>query len=164
MVSFWYTKLKPNILSMAKYQYLGKDFKSRWRYYMSLQNEIDWLVLSLNPQDRVRHKYLTQQSFTLGPKTATTSSLFESPAFNGIQPLGQKFHVLNTSLLSSHLMKSLFSKANFNLPNNKSLSSRLASRLSLRSCRSISALIRFCSFCSSDRQHAILNKKMGLTL
>ena len=43
----------------------------------------------------------------------------------------------------------------WNLPNNRSLSSFLASLLSLRSWRSISALIRFCSFCSSLRQHAI---------
>ena len=41
------------------------------------------------------------------------------------------------------------------LPNNRSFSSFLASLLSFRSCLSISALIRFCSFCSSLRQHAI---------
>ena len=43
----------------------------------------------------------------------------------------------------------------FDLPNNKSLSSLRASRLSLRNCRSISAFIRFCSCCSSDKQQAI---------
>lgn len=41
------------------------------------------------------------------------------------------------------------------LPRRRSLSSRRASRLSLRNCRSISALMRFCSFCSSDKQHAM---------
>ena len=41
------------------------------------------------------------------------------------------------------------------LPSSSSLSSRLASLLSFLSCRSISALIRFCSCCSSERQHAI---------
>ena len=75
----------------------------------------------------------------------------------------QDFHVLTLNHFTIHLMQSLFSKANSDLPNSRSLSSRLASRLSLRSCRSISALIRFCSFCSSDRQHAILDTKMGLT-
>ena len=44
----------------------------------------------------------------------------------------------------------------FVLPNRSNLSSFLASRLSLRSCRSISALIRFCSFCSSLRQQAMV--------
>ena len=43
-----------------------------------------------------------------------------------------------------------------NLPSNKSLSSLRASRLSFLNCRSISALIRFCSCCSSDKQQAIL--------
>jgi len=43
-----------------------------------------------------------------------------------------------------------------NLPSRRSLSSRRASRLSLRSCRSISWFILFCSFASSLRQHAIL--------
>ena len=43
----------------------------------------------------------------------------------------------------------------FFLPSSSSLSSRLASLLSFLSCRSISALIRFCSCCSSERQHAI---------
>lgn len=42
------------------------------------------------------------------------------------------------------------------LPSNKSLSSRRASLLSRRSCRSISWLIRFCSLASSERQHSIL--------
>lgn len=42
-----------------------------------------------------------------------------------------------------------------NLPNNKSFNSLLASLLSFRSCFSISVLIRFCSFASSLRQHAI---------
>ena len=41
------------------------------------------------------------------------------------------------------------------LPSSSSLSSRLASLLSFLSWRSISALIRFCSCCSSERQHAI---------
>lgn len=41
-------------------------------------------------------------------------------------------------------------------PSNRSLSSRLASRLSLLSWRSISWLIRFCSLASSDRQHAMI--------
>ena len=41
------------------------------------------------------------------------------------------------------------------LPSSSSLSSLLASLLSFLSCRSISALIRFCSCCSSERQHAI---------
>lgn len=41
------------------------------------------------------------------------------------------------------------------LPSNRSLSSRRASLLSRRSCRSISWLMRFCSLASSDRQHAI---------
>ena len=41
------------------------------------------------------------------------------------------------------------------IPSKRSLSSRLASRLSFLSWRSISALMRFCSFCSSDKQHAI---------
>ena len=41
------------------------------------------------------------------------------------------------------------------LPSSSSLSSRLASLLSFLSCRSISALMRFCSCCSSERQHAI---------
>jgi hypothetical protein len=40
-------------------------------------------------------------------------------------------------------------------PSNRSLSSRRASLLSRRSCRSISWLMRFCSLASSDRQHAI---------
>lgn len=43
------------------------------------------------------------------------------------------------------------------LPSSNSLSSLLASRLSFRSCRSISALIRFCSCCSSLRQHAMVD-------
>lgn len=43
-----------------------------------------------------------------------------------------------------------------NSPSSRSLSSRLASRLSLLSCRSISWLIRFCSLASSDRQHAMI--------
>ena len=47
------------------------------------------------------------------------------------------------------------------LPSNNSLSSRLASRLSFRNCRSISALIRFCSFCSSDRQQAMVTVGLG---
>lgn len=42
-----------------------------------------------------------------------------------------------------------------NLPSNSNLSSLRASRLSLRSCRSISWLIRFCSFASSDIQHVM---------
>ena len=42
------------------------------------------------------------------------------------------------------------------VPSSSSFSSRLASRLSFLSCLSISALILFCSFCSSERQHAIL--------
>lgn len=41
-------------------------------------------------------------------------------------------------------------------PSNSSLSSRLASLLSRRSCRSISWLMRFCSFASSDKQHSML--------
>lgn len=48
------------------------------------------------------------------------------------------------------------------LPRRSNLSSLLASRLSFLSCRSISAFIRFCSFCSSDRQHAILSAKVSL--
>lgn len=43
------------------------------------------------------------------------------------------------------------------LPRRRSLSSRLASRLSLRNCRSISWLILFCSLASSDRQHAMIH-------
>ena len=43
------------------------------------------------------------------------------------------------------------------LPSKSSLSSRLASLLSFLNCLSISALILFCSFCSSLRQHAILS-------
>lgn len=42
------------------------------------------------------------------------------------------------------------------LPSRRSLSSLLASRLSLLSCRSISWLILFCSFASSERQHAMI--------
>lgn len=42
-----------------------------------------------------------------------------------------------------------------NLPNSRSFSSLLASRLSLLSCRSISWFIRFCSFSSSGIQQAI---------
>lgn len=45
------------------------------------------------------------------------------------------------------------------LPNRSNFNSRLASRLSLRSWRSISWLIRFCSFNSSVRQHAILTTR-----
>lgn len=41
-------------------------------------------------------------------------------------------------------------------PSNSSFSSRLASRLSRRSCLSISWLMRFCSFASSDKQHSML--------
>lgn len=41
-------------------------------------------------------------------------------------------------------------------PSSSSFSSRLASRLSRRSCRSISWLMRFCSLASSDKQHSIL--------
>ena len=44
-----------------------------------------------------------------------------------------------------------------NSPSNSSFSSRLASRLSRRSCRSISWLMRFCSFASSDKQHSMLD-------
>ena len=80
-----------------------------------------------------------------------------------IQSLFENLHVLTFKSLHYSLDAITFSKANRDLPNSRSLSSRLASRLSLRSCRSISALIRFCSFCSSDRQHAILDTKMGLT-
>jgi len=43
------------------------------------------------------------------------------------------------------------------LPSNKSFNSRLASLLSRRSCRSISWLMRFCSFASSDKQHSMLD-------
>lgn len=43
------------------------------------------------------------------------------------------------------------------LPKSNNLSSRLASRLSLLNCRSISWLIRFCSLASSDRQHAMIH-------
>lgn len=42
------------------------------------------------------------------------------------------------------------------LPSNSNFSSRLASRLSRRSCLSISWLMRFCSFASSDKQHSII--------
>lgn len=42
------------------------------------------------------------------------------------------------------------------VPSSKSLSSRRASRLSFRSCRSISWLILLCSFASSLMQHAIM--------
>lgn len=41
-------------------------------------------------------------------------------------------------------------------PSSNNLSSLRASRLSLRSCRSISWLMRFCSLASSERQHAII--------
>ena len=50
-----------------------------------------------------------------------------------------------------------------NLPSNKSLSSLRASRLSLRNCLSISAFIRFCSCCSSDKQQAMLKFFEGST-
>lgn len=43
-----------------------------------------------------------------------------------------------------------------NSPSSKSLSSRRASRLSRRSCFSISALMRFCSLASSDWQHCMV--------
>ena len=43
-----------------------------------------------------------------------------------------------------------------NLPNKRSLSSLLASRLSFFNCFSISWFIRFCSFASSLRQHAMI--------
>lgn len=46
-----------------------------------------------------------------------------------------------------------------NLPSNSSFSSRLVSLLSLRSCFSISALIRLDSFASSLRQQAITESK-----
>lgn len=41
-------------------------------------------------------------------------------------------------------------------PSKRSLSSLLASRLSRRSCFSISALMRFCSLASSDWQHCMV--------
>lgn len=44
------------------------------------------------------------------------------------------------------------------LPNNRSFSSRLASRLSLLSCLSISWFILFCSLASSDKQHAMITR------
>lgn len=47
------------------------------------------------------------------------------------------------------------------LPSRSSLSSLLASRLSFRSCRSISWLILFCSLASSDMQHSMIPQSGG---
>lgn len=58
-------------------------------------------------------------------------------------------------IIESVLKKNFSVDQWLNSPKSSSLSSRLASRLSFRSCRSISWLIRFCSLASSDRQHAI---------
>ena len=69
-----------------------------------------------------------------------------------INKLCNKVHYI---LYSVNQMKLIFM---FDLPSNKSLSSLRASRLSLRNCRSISAFIRFCSCCSSDKQQAIFTK------
>ncbi|MEQ2167550.1 hypothetical protein GOODEAATRI_005236, partial [Goodea atripinnis] len=48
------------------------------------------------------------------------------------------------------------------LPRSNSFSSRRASLLSRRSCRSISSLIRLASFASSVRQHAIMDSRVIL--
>lgn len=47
------------------------------------------------------------------------------------------------------------------LPSRSNLSSLLASRLSFRSCRSISWLILFCSLASSDMQHSMFPQSGG---
>lgn len=73
------------------------------------------------------------------------------------------FHIiLKADIWYSRANVSLWSDKTKNImykysPSNRSLSSRRASRLSRRSCRSISWLMRFCSFASSDRQHSMVS-------
>lgn len=65
-------------------------------------------------------------------------------------------------IIAEHIARQLTScrREREDLPRRSSLSSRLASRLSFLSWRSISWLIRFCSLASSLRQHAMLKSGM----